>query len=246
MAEGPPALMLPPNFVAHRLSEAEMAAGGPSTRAGAGAEAEALGAGALVWGRDARHLSLAVVFEPETPLVEARLAFYAGMAALAQAVAAAAAPERAVTIGWPDTIRYDGARLGGGTLLAPECAEAEVPAWLVFGADVIAARPELPAPGALPDSTSLAEEEIGPVELIVESFARNLLRNVDSWTALGFAAFAPAYLDRLAGEADVTHALAPDGTLVTRSAANVIVRRALVPALAARGWFDPVRGGPRL
>lgn len=243
MADGPPAPLLPPNFASRRLTAAEMAAGGPVMHARAGARA--LGAGALLWGVDARHLSLAVVFEPEVPLAQARVAFYAGMAALAQAVAAAGAPERAVTIGWPDVLCYDGARLGGGMLFQPEeAAEAEVPDWLVFGADLIAARPDLAAPGACPDSTSLAEEEIGPVEAIVESFARNLLRNVDTWTALGLATFAPAYLDRLAEEGACS--LAPDGALVMRPAGGATVRLALMRALGPRDWFDPDRGGPRL
>ena len=244
MADGPPSLLLPPNFEARRLSAAEIASQPPLEYARA--HARELGAGALVWSEGQGCMSVAVVFEPDQPLGEARWAFYAGMAALAQAVTACAAPERAVTIGWPDTLLYDGARLGGGTLLWPEgAAETSVPDWLVFGGDLIATRPDLPAPGAFPDSISLAEEEIGPLPRLIESFACNLLRNVDTWTAVGRDAFAPHYLGRLVPASDLSHAITPEGDLLERTAANVTVRRDLLPALGRREWYDPARAGPR-
>ena len=66
--------------------------------------------------------------EPEEPLAAARRAFYAGMNALADALAAHAPPERPITFDWPDAIRIDGVLVGGGRLGWPEgVAEDEVP-----------------------------------------------------------------------------------------------------------------------
>ena len=53
----------------------------------------------------------------------ARRAFYAGMVALADALAAHAPPEKPMTIDWPDAIRVDGGLIGGGRLAWPENAD---------------------------------------------------------------------------------------------------------------------------
>ncbi|MGY6568767.1 MAG: biotin/lipoate--protein ligase family protein, partial [Salinarimonas sp.] len=50
------------------------------------------GAGTLVWRKSGGLLAFAVVLEPEKPLREARLAFFAGMAALGDALAAHCVP----------------------------------------------------------------------------------------------------------------------------------------------------------
>src|SRR3954462_4339240 len=92
------------------------------------------GAGTLVWVRRYDLVEFAVVLEPDEPLVSARRAFYAGMNAIADAIAAHCPPEREVSFGWPDAIQFDGGLLGGGRLGWPkDCGEDEVPAWLVFG-----------------------------------------------------------------------------------------------------------------
>src|SRR6202166_753914 len=92
------------------------------------------GAGALVWVRRYDLVEFAVVLEPDEPLLSARRAFFAGMNALADAIAAHCPPEREVSFDWPDAILFDGGLLGGARLGWPaDCAEDEVPAWLVFG-----------------------------------------------------------------------------------------------------------------
>src|SRR3954468_9119267 len=92
------------------------------------------GAGTLVWVRRYDLVEFAVVLEPEEPLRSARRALFAGMNAVADAIAAHCPPEREVSFDWPDTIRFDGGLLGGARLGWPgDCAEAEVPAWLVLG-----------------------------------------------------------------------------------------------------------------
>ena len=57
----------------------------------------------------------------------ARRAFYAGMAALADALAAHAPPEKPIEFDWPDAIRVDGGLVGGGRLAWPDGPEDEPP-----------------------------------------------------------------------------------------------------------------------
>src|SRR6266702_7406074 len=96
--------------------------------------AEQAGAGTLVWVRRYDLVEFAVVLEPDEPLLSARRAFFAGMNAAADAIAAHCPPEREVSFNWPDAILFDGGLLGGARLGWPtDCAEDEVAAWLVFG-----------------------------------------------------------------------------------------------------------------
>ena len=82
------------------------------------------GAGTLVWVRRYDLVEFAVVLEPDEPLRSARRAFFAGMNALADAIAAHCPPEREVSFDWPDAIRFDAGLLGGGRLGWPaECTE---------------------------------------------------------------------------------------------------------------------------
>ena len=62
-------------------------------------------------------------------------AFYACMAALGDALAARAPPEKPIAIEWPDAVEVDRGLVGGGRLAWPDGAgETAVPDWLVFGA----------------------------------------------------------------------------------------------------------------
>ncbi|TIQ01694.1 MAG: hypothetical protein E5X61_37000, partial [Mesorhizobium sp.] len=78
------------------------------------------GAGTLAWVRRYDLAEFAVVLEPEEPLEEARRAIYAGMNALADALAVHAPPSRPITFDWPGTIRVDGVLVGGARLGWPE------------------------------------------------------------------------------------------------------------------------------
>ncbi|MFN3615430.1 MAG: biotin/lipoate--protein ligase family protein [Rubrimonas sp.] len=199
------------------------------------------GAGALVWSDDPVVLRLAVVLQPESPLREARRAFFVGLAALGDALAAACAPERRVLFDWPGTILYDAARLGGARLSWAPCAENEVPDWLVFGAELIASRPGLTEPGAAPESTSLIEEAFDPAPRIVESFARYLMLYADHWTHAGFGPVAESVLKRMP-DAGRDARIEQDGDLTAPGRP----RRPLLPALTACAWRDPEAGGPRI
>jgi len=148
-----------------------------------------------------------------------------------------------VTLGWPDVIAFDGARIGGGRLGWPErCDENEVPDWLVFSAMLILSKKHAGDPGLTPGSTALDEEgfEPGAADAIVEAFARYLLLGFDTVRDGGFDAAVKAYMRRL--PAGAGSRIASDGSLRTDEG----TRLDLAPALAALSWFDSRTGAPRL
>ena len=65
------------------------------------------GAGTLVWVGRFDLVEFALVVEPDEPLRVARRTFYAGMAALADALVVHAPPEKLVAFDWPDAILVD-------------------------------------------------------------------------------------------------------------------------------------------
>lgn len=231
-------LILPPPYDQHRLESGDPMAEAIRLAPGNGA-------GTFVWRQGGGIFSVAVVLEPEMPLREASMAFFAGMAALGDALAAHCAPERAVRFVFPDTVTYDQARLGGGRFaVAPGCAEGDVPDWLVFAAELIADRDHLPDPGLFPETTSLREEEFDPAPAIAETFASYLMLHFDRWTHLGVNTVANAYLERIDPPMLAGSRVLENGDLVERTPSGAERRIGFAEALAACRW----RGaeGPRL
>src|SRR4026207_512988 len=103
-----PELALPPPFTAIRLREVGDAF------AHAVAIAPEKGAGTVVYVGRFDLAEFAVVLEPDEPLLEARRRLYAGVAALADALATHAQPETSIVIDWPDSIFVNGGLVGGG------------------------------------------------------------------------------------------------------------------------------------
>lgn len=209
------------------------------------------GAGTFVCVRRFDLVEFAVVLEPEEPLASARRAFLAGMVALADAIGSHCAPEKSVTFEWPDAIRYDGARLGGGRLGWPECPQESVPEWLVFSAMLIASKHWAGDPGLTPSSTSLDEEgfEGRDRDAIVESFARHLMLGFDTWANQGFGEVAERYLARLPGRPNALRSeIARNGDLLIHHDGRQggIERVPLLGALASPSWLDATTGAPRL
>jgi biotin-(acetyl-CoA carboxylase) ligase len=207
--------------------------------------AGAAGPGALAVSGRADVVDLAVVLAPEEALASARRALFCGMLALAEAVGATGPSETPVTILWPDTLLYDGARLGGGRLGWPQaCAEQARPDWLVFGATLIASKAQAGDPGLTPGSTSLEEEGFAPdaPRLIVESFARNLMKAFEIWSEDGFDEVAARFLAYAPEPAGRPRRIDETGDLL----AGEGERRPLGPALLAVQWRDPRSGGVRL
>ena len=209
------------------------------------------GAGTLIWVRRYDLVEFAVVLEPDDPLNSARRAFFAGMNAVADAIAAHCPPERDVSFDWPDAIRFDAGLLGGARLGWPrDCAEADVPAWLVFGvilraADMAHLEEMQAAPGV---SLLGAGFEMIDTDAIIGSFARHLMTAFDLWNEDGFETIARDYLARLpsrkAGERRRID-LSGDLVITPPAGSGVPERTSLVDALGRANWYDPQARGPK-
>lgn len=236
-------LALPPAFTALVLPPDSDGAFAQACRI---AGSDPSGTGTLVWGGPADTMEIAVVLAPEEPLRTARRAFVAGMVALAAAVGAHAPPEMPIEIDWPDTLLFDGARIGGGRLGWPETyGEDEEPDWLVFSGMLVVSKAYAGDPGLTPFSTSLEEQGFGhdDQESLVEGFARNLMKTFESWQEDGFNTVADRYLRHLPIADGVSaRSLNATGDLVEGANAG----RALLEGLRAPSWLDPATGRVRL
>lgn len=241
-----PALDLPPPFRLVALREAGDAFA-HATRIAADE-----GAGTLVHVGRFDLVEFAVVLEPDEPLKQARRAFYAGMAALADALATHAPPEKQISIEWPGAVFVDGALVGGGRLAWPgDASEDARPDWLVFGAMVRAVAMEAVEPGLHLRGGALDEEgfEDPGSGRLVEGFARHFMVKVDAWQEQGFGAVAKAYLPYLVAEPGARRDIDENGDLLVRRTVKAKVeaeRRGLVDALAATAWLDRETGTPLL
>jgi hypothetical protein len=209
------------------------------------------GAGTLVWVRRYDLVEFAVVLEPDEPLKSARRAFLAGMNAIADAIAAHCPPEREVSFDWPDAVRFDGGLLGGARLGWPaDCAEDEIPMWLVFGVILRAAdMADIGEVQVAPGVSLLGEGfEMIDTDAIIESFARHLMTAFDRWHERGFEAIARDYLERLPpGKAGERRGIDRNGDLLVRlpAASGPPERTSLADALARATWYDPQARGPK-
>jgi len=236
------ALDLPPPFRLVVLREAGDAF------AHASAHAAELGAGTLIFVGRFDLAEFAVVLEPEETLARARRSFYAGMTALADALAALAPPETPIAIEWPDRLKIGRRLVGGGRLGWPQTANEDArPDWLVFGAVIrlVSMRSEEAALDPL--STALADEGFGEpgAERVVEDFARHLMVAIDCWQEGDFAAIAQSYLSRLRPERGVRHAIDASGNLRVERLSEPVECLDLRVALAAPSWLDRETKRPR-
>ena len=173
-------LELPPPYTELALREA----GDAMLRAIAEAEAGA-GAGLLVWVRRLGSVDCAVLLEPTETLAEARHVLFAGLAAVADSLAAISPPEKPLTLVWPDRVHFDGGLVGGGRLAWPAgCTEADIPAWVVFGFTLrtLADAPDGEVPPAALIDDGFEDFENGP---FIESFARHFMLALDDWAQGG-------------------------------------------------------------
>jgi biotin-(acetyl-CoA carboxylase) ligase len=240
---GKPALDLPPPFRLVTLREVGDAFAHAKT------VAADEGAGTLVYVGRFDLVEFAVVLEPEEPLKTARRTLYAGLAALADALAVHAPPERPIAFDWPDAVRVDGGLVGGARLAWPAgAAESEPPPWLVLGVMIRTVAMGEAEPGLSPLAAALEQEgfdDLGSGRL-VESFARHFMVAIDAWQESGFGEIAKNYLARLVPEKGMRRDLADNGDLLVRRMGKAEVeRRSLERALNSPSWLDPESGGPR-
>src|SRR3954470_17989781 len=101
LAELEPALDLPPGYTLVALRELGDAFAHGCEIAGQS------GAGTLVWVRRYDLVGLDEVLDTDDRLTSGRLAFFAGMSAVADAIAAHCPPEREVAFEWRDAVSFD-------------------------------------------------------------------------------------------------------------------------------------------
>jgi biotin-(acetyl-CoA carboxylase) ligase len=237
-----PELTLPPPYHAVRLRELGDAF------SHAVSIAPERGAGTLVYVGRFDLAEFALVVEPEEPLAQARRVFYAGMAALADALASTAPPETAINIEWPDALYVNWGLVGGGRLAWPQgVREDDVPPWLVFGGMIRSASMSENDPGANPQVTTLDEEGFADITAahVVESFARNFMHATDAWQESGFAAIARSYFERFPRTSGVRKDIDDTGDLLVHRTGADVEREALLPKLKTPSWFDPASKAPR-
>ncbi len=212
--------------------------------------AEEAGAGTLVWVRRFDHVELAVVLEPEDCLSRARRAHYAGMNALASALATHAPPSKPVTFDWPDAIRVDGVLVGGARLGFPaDTRNDETPAWLVFSTMIRTTVVHGPETGMRPLTGAL--DEVGfeniSAEEIIASFSRHLMAILHEWSEDGFDNIARTWLGYLpSGERDFR--IDDDGNLCLKpdNSQSSVGKRSLADGLLTPTWLDPETAMPWL
>jgi hypothetical protein len=238
-----PVLDLPPPFRAVALREV-----GDAFAHAVEIAADA-GAGTLVHVGRFDLAEFALVLEPDEPLRTARRALFAGLTALADALAVRAPPEKPISFHWPATIRIDGGVVGGARLAWPAGASEETaPEWLVFAAMIRTASIGGEEPGLHPLGTTLDAEGFDhDSSRLVESFARHLMVAIDTWQQDGFAEVAKNYLSRLSPERGVRRELDDNGDLLVRRVDKAAIdRRSLLHDLEIPSWLDPATGVPRL
>lgn len=239
----------PPMITPYRLREREDAFSEASRAAGAAGDSHR-GAGSLFYVGRFELIEFALVLEPEEPLRLARKIFYAGMNALAEALAVLSPPEKAVSFRYPGSLYFDGALVGGGRLaVAPGAREDAAPDWLVFGAMVRAGGMRDLGTGMGPEITTLDDEGFAawnPPEFAA-SFARNFLVELDSWNEKGMGVIAPRYLSRLEkARGETRRGIDENGDLLAhREDGAGATRASLVDGLARAEWFDPLLNEPR-
>jgi Biotin/lipoate A/B protein ligase family len=205
------------------------------------------GAGTLVHVGRFDVTEFAVVLEPEEPLRTAKRAIYAGLVALADALAAHAPPEKPINFDWPDAIRVDGGLVGGGRLAWPRGADESLPPeWLVFGVTIrMTFIDEQDFKSRWRGAALDSEGFILSSHRLIESFARYLMMTIDSWQQDGFAPVARSYLSRLAPHQGASCSIDDNGDLLERHPGNSTVeRRNVIGALETPAWLDPATGNP--
>jgi BirA family transcriptional regulator, biotin operon repressor / biotin---[acetyl-CoA-carboxylase] ligase len=189
------ALSLPPPFRAVRVEGAITVPAAAREAAAGGAEG-----GTMLWCERPDRLDFALVLRPDRSRQDTLPVIYLGGLAVADALAAFAAPATLIGFRWPGEILIDGGFAGRLSLGCATSAADAVPDWAVLGLQLALAGSRR-EPGLTPYVTTIADEgfdEISAGEL-VESFARHLLRWIDRWTTDGLAPIAAAWWQRADG-----------------------------------------------
>jgi biotin-(acetyl-CoA carboxylase) ligase len=134
-------------------------------------------AGLIVYAPGGDSLRAAIVFAPEQTLDAAMAVFPACGVGFQNALGALGPPELGVHLSWQGEIYVNGAECGALRVAASDRAGDAEPHWIVVGLDVPFLPPDIQAPGATPNRTSLYEEGCAEVDQthLLEAWARHTL-----------------------------------------------------------------------
>ncbi|MGI9463606.1 MAG: biotin/lipoate--protein ligase family protein [Aestuariivirgaceae bacterium] len=164
------------------------------------------GAGDLLWSKAEDVLDVAVVLEPEVPAAQSMQMLFAAMVAFGDSFGAIGPPEVGLFYRWPNVMLINAAHVGLARAGLPDCADSDVPPWMVVGLNVrIQPGPQAPESGYDLTNTSLWDEGGGEVDrtMLVESFARHFLTWINSWTEDGFKPVHDAWMARADGRDEI-------------------------------------------
>ncbi len=167
------------------------------------ARARELGAAEIVWSRSSTQAACAIVLEPEVCLGRALQMAAVTMVALGDCLGSLCPPLVAVAYRWPGDVLLNGTPVGQVQIAAPRVACAQVPSWVVVGAEVTVAAPKEQRGRRRQDwsRTSLAEVA-GPRVTrsdVLRSLAAHFLSAVHTWQERGFAVLHAQWMMRAAG-----------------------------------------------
>ena len=208
------------------------------------------GAGTLVHVGRFDLAEFAVVLEPEEPLRTARRTIYAGLAALADALAAHAPPEKPIDIVWPDAIarRRRAGRRGAPCLAGRRRLRTPPPPWLVFAAMIRTVATGEHEPGLHPFAAALDAEGLS---ISAPAAWSKVLRAI-SWlrSMPGSRTASPKWPEAICRALPRKPGVRGESTTTAifwcdRAGKAGTERRKLAPALAQPSWLDPATGAPR-
>lgn len=158
-----------------------------------------LGAGDVVWSRNAGRAEVAIVLEPEVALARALQMGPLLMVAVGDCLGTLCPPKVAIQYRWPGGILVNGAIAGEVRIAAPRASIETVPEWLVIGATL-----DIAAPRAEREDwsrTSLSEEAGGTITRtnILQSLSAHFLTWLNIWNEDGFRPVHDQWLFRAEG-----------------------------------------------
>jgi BirA family biotin operon repressor/biotin-[acetyl-CoA-carboxylase] ligase len=162
-------------------------------------QARKLGAGDVVWSRNASRAELAIVLEPEVALGRALQMGPLLMVALGDCLGSLCPPKVAVHYRWPRDILLNGSIAGEVRVAAPRVPLGTVPEWLVVAADLDLAAPREERQDW--SRTSLSEEagsEITRTD-VLQSVTAHFLTWLNTWQEEGFRPVHDQWLFRAEG-----------------------------------------------
>lgn len=162
-----------------------------------------LGAGDVVWARNASRATLAIVLEPEVPFATTRQMLPLIETAVADAIGNLMPAQTAVHVRWPATLLVNGGEAATVRMASSTLAPDQVPDWIVIGADVVI-RHDLKGrePGELAWLTSLVEE--GALDdldrsRLIEAISAHVLSWLNTWQDDDFRPIHDAWIGRVLG-----------------------------------------------